>query len=57
MYDLDSELTGVEMTISGAAASDSGTYECRATNKYGSVTKEVRIDVRAGSPPGEVVSG
>lgn len=57
MYDLDSELTGVEITIFGAAASDSGTYECRATNKYGSVTKEVRLDVRAGSPPGEVVSG
>jgi len=57
VYDLDSELTGVEITISGAAVSDSGTYECRATNKYGSVTKEVTIDVRAGSPPGEVVSG
>ena len=56
MYDLDSKLTGVEITISGAAVSDSGTYECRAANKYDSDTKEVRIDVRAGSPPGEVVS-
>ena len=51
VFDLDSKLTGVELTISGAAVPDSGTYECRATNKYGSVTKPVRIDVQAGSPP------
>ena len=56
VYDLDSTLTGVECTISGAVVADAGTYECRATNKHGSVTRQVRIDVQAGTTPG-VVSG
>ena len=54
MYDLDSKLTGVELTLSGAVVADSGNYECKASNEHGSVTKQVRIDVQAGSPPGEV---
>ena len=54
VYDPDSTLTGVELTISGAVIADSGTYECRATNKHGSVTKQVRIDVQAGTTPGVV---
>ena len=56
VYDPDSTLTGAELTISGVVIADSGTYECRATNKHGSVTKQVRIDVQAGTTPG-VVSG
>lgn len=56
VYDLDSTLTGVEYTISSAVVADSGTYECRTTNKHGSVTRQVRIDVQAGTSPG-VVSG
>ena len=56
VYDLDLTLTGMELTISGAVVADSGDYECKATNKYGSVTKQVRIDVEAGTSPG-VVSG
>jgi len=56
VYDPDSTLTGAELTISGAVIADSGTYECRATNKHGSVTKQVRIDIQAGTTPG-VVSG
>ena len=51
MYDLDNKLTGVEYSISGAVIADTGTYECRATNEYGSVTKQVGIDVQAGPPP------
>ena len=53
VYDLDSKLTGVELTLSGAVVADSGDYECKASNKHDSVTKQVRIDVQAGSPPGE----
>ena len=56
MYDLDLTLTGLELTISGAVVADSGDYECKATNKHGSVTKQVRINVEAGTTPG-VVSG
>jgi len=56
VYDPDSTLTGAELTISGAVIADSGTYQCRATNKHGSVTKQVRIDIQAGTTPG-VVSG
>ena len=56
VYDPDLTLTGAELTISGVVIADSGTYECRATNKHGSVTKQVRIDVQAGTTPG-VVSG
>ena len=56
MYDLDNKLTGVKYSISGAVVADSGTYECRATNEHGSVTKQVTINVQAGSPPG-VVTG
>ena len=56
MYDLDSKLTGVEYTIFSAVVADSGDYECRATNKHGSVTKQVRLAVQAGSPPGVVGS-
>jgi len=56
VYDLDLTLTGVELTISGAVVADSGDYECKATNKHGSVTKQVKIDVEAGTTPG-VVSG
>ena len=54
VYDLDSKLTGVELTLSGAVVADSGNYECKASNEHGSVIKQVRIDVQAGSPPGEV---
>jgi len=54
VYDLDSKLTGVELTLSGAVVADSGNYECTASNKHSSVTKQVRIDVQAGSPPGVV---
>ena len=53
VYDLDSKLTGVELTISGAVVADSGDYECKASNKHGSDTKQVKIDIQAGSPPGE----
>ena len=56
MYDLDSTLTGMELTISGAVVADSGDYECKTTNKHSSVTKQVRIDVEAKTSPG-VVSG
>ena len=51
VYDLDSKLTGVELTLSGAVVADSGDYECKASNKHGSVTKQVRITVQAGSSP------
>ena len=54
VYDLDSTLTGMELSISGAVVADSGDYECKASNKHDSVTKQVRIDVQAGSPPSEV---
>ena len=54
VYDLDSKLTGVELTLSGSVVAGSSNYECKASNKHGSVTKQVRIDVQAGSPPSEV---
>ncbi|KAJ7381186.1 Basement membrane-specific heparan sulfate proteoglycan core protein [Desmophyllum pertusum] len=53
-YDLDNKLAGVEYIISGAVVADSGIYECKTSNKHGSVTKQVRITVLAGSPPGTV---
>ena len=56
VYDLDSTLTGMELSISGAVVADSGDYECTATNKHGSAAKQVRIVVEAGTSPG-VVSG
>ena len=54
IYDLDNKLTGVKYSISGAVVADSGAYECKATNKHETVTKQVTINVQAGSPPGEV---
>ena len=51
IYDLDAKLTGVEMLITGAVASDSGTYECKATNTQGTVTKQIAVTVQAGAAP------
>ena len=56
IYDLDMKLSGVEYSISSAVLDDAGTYECQASNKHGSVTKQVKVGVMAGLPPG-VVSG
>lgn len=56
IYDLDMKLSGVEYVIARAILDDAGTYECQASNRYGSVTKQVKIGVMAGLPPG-VVSG
>lgn len=54
IYDLDGKLAGVEYAISTAVVADSGTYKCTATNKHDSVSRQVRISVQAGSPPGVV---
>ena len=54
LYDEDGQLNGIDYYIRDAVVSDSGTYECKATNKYGSVTKQVRIEVLAGSSSGEM---
>ena len=54
IFDLDGKLVGVEYVISTAVVADSGDYKCTATNKHGSVSKQVRINVQAGSPPGIV---
>lgn len=54
IFDLDGKLVGVEYVISTAVVADSGGYKCTATNKHGSVSKQVRINVQAGSPPGIV---
>ena len=51
IYDLDAKLTGVEMVITGAVVSDSGTYECKATNTQGTVTKQIAVTVQAGAAP------
>ena len=51
IYDLDAKLTGVEMSITGAVLSDSGTYECKATNTQGTVTKQIAVTVQAGAAP------
>ena len=47
IYDLEAKLTGVEMVITGAVVSDSGTYECTATNTQGTVTKQIYVQVDA----------
>ncbi|CAH3028156.1 unnamed protein product [Porites evermanni] len=47
IYDLEAKLTGVEMVITGAVVSDSGTYECKATNTQGTVTKQIYVQVDA----------
>ena len=47
IYDLEAKLTGVEMVITGAVVSDSGTYECKATNTQGTVTKRIYVQVDA----------
>ena len=49
--DLDAKLTGVEMVITGAVISDSGTYECKATNSIGVVSKQITVTVQAGAAP------
>lgn len=54
IFDLDGKLAGVEYVISTAVVGDSGSYKCTATNKHGSDSKQVRISVQAGSPPGIV---
>ena len=51
IYDLDAKLTGVEMVITGAVVSDSGTYECKATNTQGTVSKQITVTVQAGAAP------
>ena len=51
IYDLDAKLTGVEMVITGAVVSDSGTYECKATNTQGTVIKQITVTVQAGAAP------
>ena len=51
IYDLDAKLTGVEMLITGAVVSDSGTYECKATNTQGTVSKQITVTVQAGAAP------
>lgn len=43
-------LSGVELIIYEAVASDAGTYECKATNPFGTVTKQIEVDVLAGTP-------
>ena len=48
------KLSGVEYSISDAVLDDAGTYECQASNKHGSVTKQVKVGVMAGLPPGVV---
>ena len=35
------------MVITGAVVSDSGTYECKATNTQGTVTKQIYVQVDA----------
>ena len=50
-YDLGAKLTGVEMVITGAVVSDSGTYQCKATNTQGTVTKQITVTVQAGAAP------
>ena len=47
IYDLEAKLTGVEMVITGAVVSDSGTYECKATNTQGTATKQIYVQVDA----------
>ena len=47
IYDLEAKLTGVEMVITGAVVSDSGTYECKAINTQGTVTKQIYVQVDA----------
>ena len=47
VYDLDNKLAGIKYSISGAVVADSGTYECKATNKYDTATKQVKIEVLA----------
>ena len=54
IYDLDLKLSGVEYFISGAVVADSGTYECQTSNVHGSATKQVKIVVKVGLPPGVV---
>lgn len=51
IYDLDAKLTGVEMVITGAEISDSGTYECKATNSIGVDSKQITVTVQAGAAP------
>ena len=51
IYDLEAKLTGVEMVITGAVVSDSGTYECKATNTQGTVSKQITVTVQAGAAP------
>jgi len=48
IYDLDGELTGVELSITNAVSADSGTYKCEASNKLGTVTRQITVTVNAG---------
>lgn len=52
LYDADAHLDGIEYYIHDAVVADSGTYECKATNKHESVSKQVRIEVLAKSSSG-----
>ena len=47
IYDLEGKLTGVDYVISKVVASDSGTYECTASNTVKTVTKQITITVGA----------
>ena len=48
IYDLESKLTGVEYVISAAIASDTGTYQCKAYNKFNVVNKQINVSVTSG---------
>ena len=50
-YDADAELSGVNYNIRDAVVADSGTYQCKASNKHTTVIRQVTIEVRAGSIP------
>ena len=47
IYDLEGKLTGVDYVISKVVASDSGIYECKASNTVNTVTKQITVAVGA----------
>ena len=47
IYDLEAKLSGVELSITDAVSADSATYECKATNSQGEVTKQITVTVNA----------
>ncbi|XP_068704515.1 uncharacterized protein [Montipora foliosa] len=52
LYDVESKLTGIELSVTAAVLADAGTYVCTATNVLGTVTKQVTITVTP-TPIGE----